>query len=384
METSKNGKKFREMIWMDNTLIKGPYFSRKNDAAAWKANKLNERTKLQILGEEYKTQSKLSFSEFSLPWLEQKIKPLKAPSTFKDYERILRVHILPVLGNVPLKSVKVREADQLVLALHKKGTSPKGIQNILGVLKQILNEAEKCEEVLKNHLRQYKTPKVPQRDYKYWSDSEIRQFLLTSRNDPYYQYFLTALYTGMRKGEIAGLTWDCIDFERNLITVKGTLDKFGYRASTKTGKIRYVPINTFLKKILLEMFKNRSDNNSTFVFLLKDQPIDTNHLYRIFQKLQTKARIDKRIRVHDLRHTFASQFMMKGLGSLYDLSQVLGHSDTKMTQRYAHLSPQHLSGVTQNLKFGVEEDLSRNLPLSYPRPHFEALSDDNVMEMRKV
>lgn len=356
MET-RNGK-YREMIWMGNRLIKSPFFARKTDAALWKANKLNERTKMQVLGNEYKIQTKITFSEFSLNWLEVKIKPSKSPATYTDYERILRCHLIPELGSTQLKGIAVKEADSLVSVLVKKGISPKGIQDILTLLKQILNEAEKREDILKNPLRHYKGPKVAQSQFKYWSDMEINQFLLCARTSEYYPFFVTAFYTGMRKGEIAALTWDCLNFHKNLITVKGTLDKFGHRESTKSGKIRYVPMNGFLKSVLLEEFRKRKEG-CRYVFALNDRPIDTNHLYRVFGKIQKKAGITNIIRVHDTRHTFASQFMMKGLGSLFELSLILGHSDTKMTQRYAHLSPSHLSMATQNLKFGSEGELSK-------------------------
>ena len=354
----RNGK-YREMIWIGKLLIKSPFFKRKTDAAIWKANKLNERTKMQVLGNDYKTQSKITFSDFVLNWLETKIRPSKSPNTFREYESILRCHLNPVLGKIPLKDIRIKEADILVSTLLKKGKSPKGIQNTFSLLKQILNEAERREDISKNYLRSYQPIKVPERRFKFWSSSEISQFLLSCKNDPYYEFFVTAFYTGMRKGEIAALKWECIDFNNNLITVRGTLDKLGYRDSTKSGRIRHVPMNDFLKSTLLELFRIRTFN-SDFVFLNKGNPIDTNHLYRVFMSYQKKAGIMNQIRVHDTRHTFASQYMMKGLGSLYELSQILGHSDTKMTQRYAHLSPLHLSRSTANLKFGIEEELLRS------------------------
>lgn len=361
----RNGK-YREMIWMGNKQVKSPSFTRKSDAIAWKANMLNQRTKLQVLGEEYKVQTKITFLDYSNDWIENVIRISKSPSTYTDYERILRCHLFPIIGSIALKDIKVKEADKVVIALTKKGMSPKGTQDVLTLLKQVLNEAERREDITKNPLRHFKGPKVPERHFKYWSDSEINSFLLTCRDSEYYPFFVTAFYTGMRKGEIAALTWSSVDFQRNLITIKATLDKYGHRESTKSGRIRYVPMNGFLRNVLLELFKNRSEA-SQYVFLIKGHPVDTNHLYRVFQGFQNKAGIPNKIRVHDTRHTFASQFMMKGLGSLYELSQILGHTDTKMTQRYAHLSPNHLSRSTQNLVFGMEGELSKNFTPILPQ-----------------
>ena len=82
-------------------------------------------------------------------------------------------------------------------------------------------------------------------------------------------------------------------------------------------------------------------------------PIEMQHLYRDFAKFQKKSGNLKQIRFHDLRHTFASHFMMNG-GNLYDLQKVLGHSEYEMTQIYAHLSPEHLAKATQIVSFGRE------------------------------
>ena len=70
--------------------------------------------------------------------------------------------------------------------------------------------------------------------------------------------------------------------------------------------------------------------------------------------MQKKAKITTKICFHDLRHCFASHFMMNG-GNLYDLQKVLGHTKTEMTQIYAHLSPEHLSGVTRIINFGNKD-----------------------------
>lgn len=369
METKNtpNGLRYRETVYFGSRRERSPFFSRKGDANTWKVRKLNERSKMQALGEDYAPHTKLSLREYSCRWLEEKIEPTKSPSTYKDYERMLRCHLYPLLGKIPLKDVKERDADQLVVTLVKKGLSPKGIQNILALLKQLLNEAERRREISKNPLRHYRGPRVTEKEFSFWTEQDINKFLSSVKSHELYEFFVTALYTGMRKGEIAGLTWDCIGFASGLITVKGTLDKFGYRPTTKSGKIRHVPMNPFLRSVLQRMFSERK-NDSRYVFVCKrGYPLDTNHLYRTFMKLQTRAKIKTKLRVHDLRHTFASQFMMKNLGSLFDLSRILGHADAKMTQRYAHLSPQHLANITHNLKFGFEDDLSCEVTLIQPK-----------------
>ena len=79
------------------------------------------------------------------------------------------------------------------------------------------------------------------------------------------------------------------------------------------------------------------------------------HLYRDFAKAQKKSGLERKIRFHDMRHTFASQFMMSG-GSLYDLQKILGHTKIEMTMRYAHLSADHLASAINIVSFsGITE-----------------------------
>ncbi len=85
------------------------------------------------------------------------------------------------------------------------------------------------------------------------------------------------------------------------------------------------------------------------------EPFNVHHLYRDFSKVQKKAGFQRRIRFHDLRHTFASQFMMSG-GSLYDLQKILGHTKIEMTMRYAHLSADHLATAINIVSFSGTMD----------------------------
>lgn len=127
-----------------------------------------------------------------------------------------------------------------------------------------------------------------------------------------------AIMTGMRRGEILNVNWQDIDFNADIIHI--------YKS--KSGKGRKVPVLPELKEILLKI-KSKSAGK---VF-----QITVPTLRREFSKALRKAGIAG-IRFHDLRHTFASHFMMNG-GNISYLKDILGHSSTELTTRYAHLSP---------------------------------------------
>lgn len=114
------------------------------------------------------------------------------------------------------------------------------------------------------------------------------------------------------------------------------------RETTKSGKIRHVPLGEAIYNDLLEAHARR---NNELVLTLNDRMIDKSNLRnRYFYRDMRESGVS-RIRFHDLRHTFASHFMMNG-GNIYTLHAILGHSDIKMTQRYAHLSKAFIASRT--------------------------------------
>ena len=140
-----------------------------------------------------------------------------------------------------------------------------------------------------------------------------------------------ALHTGMRKGEILGLRWENVNWERKTLLL---LD-------TKNGEARRLPIYSIL---LRELSEHRSRvKNEELVFPSFDnngKVVPMAAVKGSFGRVLKDAGIAN-FRFHNLRHTFASHYMMKG-GQLYALSSILGHRDLKMTQRYAKLSPEYM------------------------------------------
>ena len=360
----RNETVYRDSIYVDGQRVRSPYFKRKADVKAWKAKYLSNRELAKVHGDDFKVPVKMTIEEFITRWMEEKVKVQRSESTYTNYERIFRLHIIPSFGNLLLSDFSTLHADKLVKTLFDNGHNPKGINIILKTIKAMFNEAEKNDHIRRNPLRSYRELKVPKLPPVFWSHLEIKQFLQMTLDDELYPLFVVALNTGMRKGELAGLCWDRIDFSRNMIEVSRIRDRYGLRCTTKTGTARHVPMNDMVKMTLLRLAK---DQKSEFVFCERSgAPLDMHHLYRDFGKLQKKAKMTKRLRFHDLRHCFASHFMMNG-GNLYDLQKILGHTQYEMTQIYAHLSPEHLAQTTQIVSFGKEfyqEEASAKLALS--------------------
>ena len=365
----KDGFVYREMIYINGKMVKSPCFHRKTDAKKWKTEQESKKNKAKIFGYQSIDIERTKFSDFAEKWLAMS-KLRNSQSTYSNYCSNLRKHIFPIVGNLYLDQITKDHADEIVKLLFTTKHNVSGINKIMRVFKSVLIEAYKQDFLIRNPLANYRKLKEKQTAYKFWNQSEINQFLVGNKNDALYSFYVVALNTGMRRGELAGLCFDKIDFHRSLIEVSRTRDRYGLRNNTKTNEIRYVPMNDVVKATLLNLFKSRQDG---LVFVLENgQPIEVHHIYRDFKNAQKAANLSNIIRFHDLRHTFASHFIMSG-GDRYELQKILGHTKFEMTQRYAHLSPDHLAKATKVISFG---DFSRYYPESNHKDNF-----DNVMLM---
>jgi integrase len=359
METrkNKNGTRYREMILVNGKAIKSPFFLRKSDAKSWKANQIAIRERIKLHGEDaHKLNTKITLLDYGNSWLEKRVKVKNTLRTYKNYKSTLEHHFFPNLGSKLLKDISTEDLNNLCMKLKKKGNNNKGIDNILGVLRALLKDAMLENLIVNSPFSKFKNLSKEQKDYKFWSKPQMQRFLTVNQEEELYSFYFCALYTGMRLGELAGLCWDRVDLNSNVICVSRTRDRYELKETTKNKLIRYVPIHPRVKEVLQASMVNKS--HERFVFAHENgEPIRVHHVYRYFSQAQERANIERKIRFHDLRHTFASHFMMNG-GSIFDLQKVLGHTDIKMTQRYAHHSPEHLQNSLKFFGFGDEKQES--------------------------
>ena len=153
-----------------------------------------------------------------------------------------------------------------------------------------------------------------------------------------------AVHTGLRKGEILGLTWKDIDVNRKLIYIRRS-GKDSY--STKSNKNRVVPMNDIVRGVFLSILKQP---NSEYTF-------NNDHRNTFLAAVKAAKIVD--FKFHDLRHTFASYLVMAGV-PLNTIRELLGHSTINMVLRYSHLAPDH--------KFGSVEKLSTILSSRVSEP----------------
>ncbi|MFH1620102.1 MAG: tyrosine-type recombinase/integrase [bacterium] len=199
--------------------------------------------------------------------------------------------------------------------------APATVNRYHAVLKSIFNRAIEWDEFSgPNPAARVRMMQVPGHRLRFLSKEEMHR-LLEACHPRLYPVVVCALMTGMRKAEILGLDWENTDIEHDVI----------YVLKSKSGRPREVLIAPQLKEVLVSL-RPRAKGP---VFELPDIM-----LRRFFEKALKDSGIAN-FRFHDLRHTFASHYIMN-TGDLPALQLALGHASFAMTQRYAHLSKSHL------------------------------------------
>lgn len=286
-----------------------------------------------------------TFGDLCDYWLENRA-PRKRSA--KDDESIIRRHLRPAFGDMRVRDVGVEDVDTYVTEkVDGEELSDKTVANHITLLGTMMRTATAFKVPWLLNVPRFRKPKVTlfDRDYQLLrSDDEVRRFLVatTGEDENVGVLYTLAIYTGLRAGEMAGLEWSDVDLERRLLTVQRSFD-----GPTKTDRVRYVPVLDPLLPVL-RAWRLRHPGRHVFTnqagtMLQPSARAFQEVLHRVlnragFQLIQRNGKERPYLRFHDLRHTFASRWVMKG-GDLFKLQRILGHQSVQMTMRYAHLAP---------------------------------------------
>jgi integrase len=355
----KSGSRYKVKIYLPSGNTATKTFRRKADAQAWKRERLSDRDKFKATGISYSP--KTTFGNIYQQWYDRKVVPVLQSKSIGDYRNTAHKHLLPRFGFRSIGTIGRVDADILVSDLRLVGRQPKTINRIVAQLKQILKFAVEEQVIPHSCLAGYPQLRLPPQREIYLTEKEVFQLLLVAQGSRIFTLIQIAVNTGMRLGEICGLCWDRVNFENGFIEVTRTRSREGLQETTKTHRKRYVPINSELK-LFLQALRWQQCHPIYVCCDENGQPFNPDHLnQREFKRLLEKAKVST-VRFHDLRHTYASLFMMKG-GSIFDLQKILGHTRIEQTTKYAHLSPDHLKRAAETVVFGVQNLDSPHLAL---------------------
>jgi len=293
----------------------------------------------------------MTFSELAETWLES-IKLDVKTASYSDYERQVRVHILPYFGKKKIDAIPPADIDKFrtVLAGEKKpdgsSWSTRRTNKALVVLGAIFRYAVENGYLREAPTRYMKKVKEDHREMDFLNPEEIRR-LLDACSPDLYPIALTAIFTGLRQGELFGLKWSDVDFGAKVIRVRRSYHpKYGF-SSTKSEKgERMVIITPELAEVLVHHKTTTGGGTDDLVFSNRaGNPISYSNIEsREFYPALDRAGL-RRIRWHDLRHTHAAVMVAKGV-NVKLLQRQMGHADIGTTlNTYGHLIPEASEGV---------------------------------------
>ncbi len=274
-----------------------------------------------------------TFKEFSDHWFKTYVVTNNKPAEQRRKRICLSAHLVPFFGHMRLDAIGNEQIELLKAKKQAQGQAPKTINNLLSVVGKCLNTAVEWE-VIKTAPRMRRL-RVPPESYDYLTEDEANCLVSCADEEPWRTMILLALKTGLRLGELVGLMWEDIDLEKRMLTVRRSVVN-NIIDSPKSNRIRHIPLTQEVCWTLQRMTERKG-----FVLRLRDEgPMNHKAPPQAIQRMCKKAGL-RRIGWHVLRHTFATHLAMKGV-SLQKIQLLLGHSDPRVTLRYAHLAPSTL------------------------------------------
>ncbi|BCB84465.1 tyrosine-type recombinase/integrase [Phytohabitans suffuscus] len=294
-----------------------------------------------------------SVGEYLTYWLEEVVKATRRLSTYSQYERIIRLYLVPGLGTCPLMGLTVRRFQSFLNSQTAQGVSARNVELMRAVLSSALSRAQHEEIVARNIAKHVKLPGRQKRQIKPWTAEEATRFLDAAASEPLYPAFVAMLLHGLRRGETLGLRWCDVDTVTGALHVRQQLIRVGRRlmeADLKTdASIADLLMGEVDRALLLQhrerqrelrlaagdQWKGRLDETELVFTTKVGTPIEPRNFARSFERICRQAGVRK-IRLHDLRHTNGTLLSALGVPTR-DIQARLRHSRASTTMDiYVH------------------------------------------------
>jgi integrase len=297
-------------------------------------------------------------------WLENVAKPSVSPRTFEDYDLNVR-RLRPHIGRIRLNELTPAAIQATYGTLLRKGLAPISVGHAHAVLRRALKQAVQWGLILRNPIHGVSRPRPTPKEIKTLSVSEVQRLFETTKFDRRHTLWVVLATTGLRLGEALGLTWDDIDSRQGKLQVRRALQRQrGVGLVLVEPKTKHSRRTVYLAKgsiaTLAEHRRAQAQERLTagprwnsahdFVFANQDgSPLQGSNLNRIFHKALRDAGLPK-IRIHDLRHTAATQLLERGVHPKV-VQEMLGHSTITITlDTYSHVIPSLHAHVAEHMQ----------------------------------
>ena len=309
-----------------------------------------------------------TFAEFAGYFIDTYATTNNRPSTVREKRRTLGRGLLEHFGRLRLHQITARHVESFKARRKKDGVGPKTINEELAILSKILGYAEEIGELCKAPPK-IRRLKVPKPAFDFLDFKEGKRLIKAARHapEPWCAMIPTAMWTGLRLGELRALRWEDVDLVAARLHVRQAADDENELHPPKSGQPRIVD----LPKKAVAILRAHKHLRGEFVFCRENGSMlsrsDCEPKSKAAKhdspltKVSRKAGL-RRVGWHMLRHTYASHLVMSG-ANLLEVKELLGHASLEMTMRYAHLSPsarrravQLLDGAPEGHHGGIADE----------------------------
>ena len=314
-----------------------------------------------------KVRPEMPFGEWLDFWYQNYVKPQIRPTTQANYEAKIYQHIIPELGKVPLNQLAQKDLQQFYARMKTsgwlirteqfgKGLSDSMVRGLHAARRSALEKAVQEELIRTNPAVGCKLPPKRGREMQVLGREELQRFLIQAQTEGYYELFLLDLCTGLRRGELLALQWDDLDFKTGTLTVNKQVYEVKGQLRVSVPKTRASIRRLVLPPGVVEVLRQyRETVNSRWMFpspVKEDTPMTPGAVRRWLQIILERAGC-KRIRFHDLRHTFATLSLENGM-DVKTLSSMLGHVSAATTlDIYTHVTGDMQSEAAAKIDRGL-------------------------------
>ena len=318
-----------------------------------------------------KVRPEMPFGEWLDFWYQNYVKPQIRPTTQANYEAKIYQHIIPELGKIPLNQLAQKDLQQFYARMKTagrlirteqfgKGLSDSMVRGLHAACRSALEKAVQEELIRTNPAVGCKLPPKRGREMQVLGREELQRFLIQAQAEGYFELFLLDLCTGLRRGELLALQWDDLDFKTGTLTVNKQVYEVKGLLQVSVPKTRASIRRLVLPPGVVEVLQAyREIVDSRWMFpspVKEDMPMTPGAVRRRLQIILERAGC-KRIRFHDLRHTFATLSLENGM-DVKTLSAMLGHVSAATTlDIYTHVTGDMQSEAAAKIDRGLGNEV---------------------------